>query len=188
MSVHLRPATRDDAGHMAALANIAGAGIPDTLWARRCRYGQSPRDYGAERAASTDGTFSWRNAMMAELHGEVAGMVITQPLGAAPTALESDTHPILRPMIRLENEALQTREVNMLATYPALRRHGVGTALLETAEQSPGKAGMSILVTDGNAPARAFAAHHGYRESHSLPLVRGDWQTDDANWILLRKP
>ena len=96
---------------------------------------------GARRAARDEGAFSWRNAVMAEVGGRWRA-------GSSPTASATrrepldELPPMFRPLQALENRALGTHYVNVLATYPAFRRQGVATRLLAEAErQGPGRAG-----------------------------------------------
>ena len=78
---------------------------------------------GARRAARDEGAFSWRNAVIAELGGAVAGGLVAYRIGPDPEPLD-DVPPLFRPLQALENRALGTHYVNVLATYPEFRRRG----------------------------------------------------------------
>jgi hypothetical protein len=54
------PARRADTQHIAALIDQAGEGIPEAIWADYTQPGQSPMAFGAERAGSDEGNFSWK--------------------------------------------------------------------------------------------------------------------------------
>lgn len=69
----LRAARREDATHMAALIAIAGEGIPELIWRDLAQPGQPPLEVGSQRAARDSGSFSYRNALIAEVGGRVAG-------------------------------------------------------------------------------------------------------------------
>ena len=187
MNVHLRAATRDDAADIAALINIAGDNLPRTLWARWAGYGQDPMETGRLRVLRDDGILTWKHATIAEIDGVVAGAFVTHRVGQTLAEMTSDAHPILRPVFRLENLALNTRHVNVVAVYPQFRRHGIGTALMAAAEKKREPDGMSLILTDHNEAGRAFFGKLGYREVENMPIVHGDWKTQSDAWILLTK-
>lgn len=187
MTVRLRAAVRDDAEAIAALINIGGEGLPRTLWARWANYGQDPMDVGQRRVKRDAGILTWKHAVVAEKSGEVAGVVLSHAVGQSPAEMTSDTHPMLRPLSRLENHALNTRHVNVLAVFPEVRRKGIGTQLMAHAEQKPGAEGMSLILTDTNKAGRAFCRALGYIEVKEMPIVQGDWKTQNKAWILLTK-
>lgn len=188
MTIRLRAATRDDAADMAMLVNLAGEGMPKALWARQADYGTDPLTVGAARAQRDYGVLSWVNTTVAELDGELAGIVISCPVGADPVEVDSDTHPMMRPLIKLQNHAPDTRFVNVVATKPIYQRKGVATALMDATEDQSGRAGMSVIVAGGNQQAADFFAHRAYRTVEETPLIRGDWNTDHTTWKLLRHP
>ncbi len=188
MTVQLRAATRDDAADMATLVNMAGEGLPRSLWARRADFGQDPMEIGIAQSRDDSGPFSWVNTTIAELSGDVAGLLISSAIGSEVTEMDSDTHPVYRPILRLENMALDTRCVHVLATQPNLRKMGIAEGLIAQVEKNPGKRGLSAIVADKNAAGRAFYEQQGYREVARLPMIHGDWQTPNTAWILFKKP
>lgn len=187
MTMSLRAATREDADSLAALVNLSGEGLPAALWARQADHGQTPFEFGALRLAGDETALSWRNATVATVGGQIAGLLITDELSQAPADISSETHPILRPLIRLENMARGTRTLAVLAVYPQFQRMGLGTSLLQRAEMGAGPEGLSIIVTDTNAAAGAFLSRHGFKVASDLPLVRADWDTPANTWFLMRK-
>lgn len=187
MQVHLRDANRDDAEDIAALIDLAGEGLPSVLWARRAEHGQNPLEVGRARTMRDAGFLTWKQTTIAEFHGEVAGALITRMIGKCPSETTSDTHPMTRPQIKLENKALNTCNLNVLAIFPEARRHGIGTQLIGLAERRAGPEGMSVLVGDKNAGARAFLREMGYVEAERTNVIRGDWETDNSKWLLLTK-
>ena len=65
-----------DAAHLARLVNIAGDAMPLAHWRTLGGPQDDPWAIGAERAARDTGGFSWRNATMAEIDGQVAAAMI----------------------------------------------------------------------------------------------------------------
>ncbi len=184
----LRPATRDDALHLARLAVLASEGLTAYLW-ERSEPGADPLAVGAARAARGEGAFSWRNSTIAEVGGVVAGALVTWRLPDAPEPLEG-LPSLFRPFQALENRAPGSQYVNMLATYEGFRGRGVGTALLAEAARLGRDAagGMSLIVADRNVPARRLYRALGYGEVASEPMVREDWVCDSEAWILMVRP
>lgn len=181
----LRPATRDDGLPLARLAVLASEGLTSYLWAR-AEPGADPLAVGTARAARDEGAFSWRNATLVEVGGVVAGGLLTWRIPDAPEPLDG-LPPMFRPLQALENRAPGSQYVNMLATFEAFRGRGVGTALLAEAARLGRDAagGMSLIVADGNAPARRLYRAVGYDEVASEPIVREGWTCDSEAWILM---
>lgn len=188
MTINLRPATPDDAKDMAILADIAGEGLPSSIWQGMAYPDESALEVGARRAERSEGVFSWKNALMADVDGETAGMMISYITASVPEPLSEDMHPIVRPLLKLENQALETRYINILATYDAFRRKGVAHRLMEEAERRPGRNGMSLITTDRNARGREFYEALGYRDVAQAPVIKTNWDTPSQTWHLLRKP
>ncbi|WP_372674931.1 GNAT family N-acetyltransferase, partial [Aquicoccus sp.] len=91
----------------------------------------------------------------------------------------------------LENRALDSWYVNVLACYPEHRGQGIGSRLLGVAEdigRSEGLRQMSVIVAGNNIGARRLYKRHGYEETDNLPCVKDDWATDIESWVLLMKP
>ncbi len=188
MSMTLRPARKTDAAELAQLVNMAGEGMPLALWTGMAEDGHDPWEVGKARAERDEGSFSWRNAVVAEVDGAVAGMVITYKTAAEPEEITPDTPPVFVPLIALENKAPETCYVNVLATMPQHRRKGVARQLMAQAEEGKPTNGMSLIVAEGNATARAFYEGLGYRETARATVVEGEgWCTDHKDWILITK-
>jgi ribosomal protein S18 acetylase RimI-like enzyme len=186
----LRPATKDDAGILTTLINYAGEGLPVYLWARMAGPGESPWAVGRARAARETGSFSYRNATIAETDGRAAGSLVGYEIGGTPEPVTADTPPMFVPLQELENLALGTWYVNILAVLPEFRNLGLGSKLLDIAEdtgKSLGKRGMSIIVSSANDGARRLYERHGYVEKASRAMVKEGWINDGKDWVLLKK-
>lgn len=182
----LRPARRSDAPDLARLVDLAGEGLPAHYWAGLAGPGEDALAVGVRRAARDAGAFSWRNAVVAEVGGRVAGAVIAYEIAAAEPL--DGVPPLFRPLQALENRAVGTTYVNVLAVYPAFRRRGVARALLDAA-CAAGTAGASLIVADANVPARRLYEARGFNEAAREPVVReGGWTSDSADWVLMLAP
>lgn len=190
-AITFRQATADDAGALAELINFAGEGLPFYLWERMAEAGETAWDVGRRRARREEGSFSYRNATVAEMDGRVVGCLIGYPLPDAPEAIDPDTMPpMFVPLQELENLAPATWYVNVLAAYPECRGHGLGTRLLALAEKlaaETGCGGMSIIVSDANTGARRLYERCGYARRAARPMVKEGWENPGENWVLLVK-
>ena len=187
-----RPAAREDAPALAELVNLAGEGLPLHLWRSMARAGEDPWAVGRGRAQREEGSFSYRNAVVAEaVDGRIAACLIGYPLPDAPEKIDYDRTPAMFvPLQELENLAGGTWYVNVVATFPDYRNQGLGTRLLGLAEDIAGrlgKRGLSLIVADANAAARRLYARSGYREIAMRPIVGDGWQTEAENWVLMIK-
>lgn len=188
LTVTSRPARRSDAADLARFIDLASEGLTSHVWAGMAAPGEDVLAFGAGRAARDEGAFSWRNAMMAEIGGAVAGGLLAYRIGETAEPLD-ELPPMFRPLQALENQALGSRYVLAIATDPTFRRNGVARHLLEQAERAAGTApAMSLIVADGNLPARRLYESLGYRETASAPIVKESWHCDSARWLLLTKP
>ena len=191
-SIELRPAIRKDARALAELINFAGYGLPLYLWTELAEPGEDAWELGRSRALREEGGFSYRNSVIAELGGEVAGCLIGYALAKEPTRTDlSSVPPLFVPLEELEELAPNTWYINVVAAYPEFRGQGVGSRLLERAEQAAretDRPALSLIVADTNVGARRLYASKGYRQIATRPLVKERWQTDAREWVLMRKP
>lgn len=186
--IRLRPATPADADDMARLADMAGEGLPAHLWAGLAAPGETALQVGARRAARDDGVFSWRNATIAEVGGATAGLMLDYRLPETPEPLDG-LPPLARPLQALENRAPGAHYVNMLAVDPRFRRLGLAARLVAAAAERGAPApALALIVSDGNAGARAFYAAQGFSERARETLVPETWATTNRAWILLTRP
>jgi len=163
----IRPATREDTFAIAELAMMAGEGIPAFFWAQSQQPGETLIDVGARNAQSETENFSYRNAQLALLDEEVAGMLLAYRLPSAEAADDLHNFPeFIRPLIELEQCVPESYYINMLATYPRFRHQGVGTALMEEVDRLARQAGStlsSIEVFEENRGALRLYRRLGYR-------------------------
>ena len=118
-----RHATPQDAAALAELVNLAGEGLPLYLWGQMAEPGESPWEVGRGRALREAGSFSYRNAVVAEADGRVVAGLVGYPLPDAPEPIDYDRMPALFvPLQELENLAPRTWYVNVLATYRRVPR------------------------------------------------------------------
>lgn len=187
----IREAQVTDAGHLTRFINMAADDLPLHFWKRTVGPEGDPWAYGRERAARETGSFSFRNAWLAEVEGEVAACLLGYAAEPEPAPIDPDTPPIFVPLLELEALAPGSWYLNVLATYASQRGKGLGSALLlkaETIARNGGHQTLSLIAEDTHQDALRLYRAKGFREIARRPVVKGDWQVDASEWILFVKP
>jgi ribosomal protein S18 acetylase RimI-like enzyme len=187
-----RPAAKADASALAVLVDIAGEGLPAYLWSTLKAPGQSILEVGRERAAREEGGFSYRNAVVAEVDGEIAGCLVGYRLDDPYDLGDLEqVPPLVRPLVLLEAKAPGSWYVNVLATFPEFRRKGIGMALLRIAEKrarDEGAQALSVIVAAENEPAARLYAAAGYEAHATEPIFAFPGCPHGGDWLLMVKP
>ena len=189
--MEIRAATAADAGHLVAFINMAADDLPLHFWKKSAGKDADPWAYGRERAARETGGFSFRNAWLAEVEGEVAACLLGYAAEPEPAPIDPETPAILVPLLELEAMAPGSWYLNVLATYEQFRGRGCGGALLSFAEEVARKAGhreISLIAEDTHQDALRLYRAKGFREVARRPVVKDDWEVAAAEWILFVKP
>jgi GNAT superfamily N-acetyltransferase len=187
-----RPARKSDAAALAVLVDIAGEGMPAYMWSALAAPGQSLLELGRERAQRETGGFSYRNAVVTEIGGEIAAAFVGYRLDD-PYDLEgglAETPDIVRPLVRLEAKAPGCWYVNVLATFPEFRRTGIGARLLAVAEQkarAERAPSLSVIVASWNDPAARLYTRAGYAELAREPALSFPGCPHRGDWVLMVK-
>lgn len=188
--IHLRRAEKTDGPEMAQLIDMAGDHIPSWIWQGLAEEGQTPLEVGAARAARDEGGFSYRHAVIAEVYGVVAGMMLGYRLDDNPGGDVSGLPPLLVPLIELESELPGGWYLNALATFSQFRRQGVARSLLQEADGQAAASGASylgLIVNDNNASAMALYEAAGYERRAMRPVVPADELDISGNWALMTR-
>lgn len=188
--MQIRKARASDAADLVRFINMAADDLPLHFWRKTVGPDGDPWALGAERAAREGGNFSYRNAWLAEVDGAVAACLLGYRADE-PGPIDPDTPPIFVPLLELEALAPGAWYLNVLATYDGFRGRGLGSALLAHAEavaQEAGHATISLITADTHQDAQRLYAAKGYAEVARRPVVKGDWQVDANEWILMVKP
>jgi len=187
----LRWAVRDDARSLARLINIAGEGIPAYLWSLSAKAGQDPLEVGAQRAAHGRTGYSYSNALVAEVSGEVVALLLGYRL---PEAGEPEALPemeMVRPFAELEGLVPGSFYINALATLAEHRRCGLGSRLLEAADAVAAALGSRLITVEAfeqNTGALRLYERHGYRFLDRRPCVPHPCHPYDGDVLLLARP
>lgn len=183
----MRLATGVDAPELAELVNFAGEGLPHYIWKGLARDGQDPWEIGRARQAqkAQDGQI-----VVADFGRGAVASLTGYEIGAEPTEITDDFPALFRPLQELENQALQSWYINVLACYPEYRGQGIGSRLLDLAEDialAGNLTRMSVIVASDNVGARRLYERKGYRELATAPCVKESWESKTESWVLLVK-
>jgi ribosomal protein S18 acetylase RimI-like enzyme len=187
--VTFRPAAKADAAALAVLVDIAGEGMPSYMWSTLAAPGQSVLELGRERAARSEGGFSYKNAIVAEIDGEIAASLVGYRLDD-PYNLDGldDIPAIVHPLVRLEAKAPGSWYVNVLATFPEFRRKGIGARLLAIAEERAREQrapSLSVIVGGWNESAARLYTSAGYAALASEKAILFPGCPHHGDWVLM---
>ncbi len=183
----LRRAMPGDSAELADLVNFAGEGMPLYLWQGKADPGEDPWQIGRARQAKKAAA---GQIYVVDQGGRAIAGLTGYVIGPNPEAVADDMPALVKPLQELENLALSSWYVNVLAAYPEYRGMGHGSRLLSLAEDLATEAGllcMSIIVANANLGARRLYERSGYRETARRPIFNGDFQIDSTEWVLLLK-
>jgi len=173
----LRPATAADARHIAELIAISSDGVALIDWSEQAaaQEGVSPLDLGTAAYAGDAGDYSYRNCVVAEVDGRVAGVLLTfataeRALPAPPPPYDgSDVYAPYRYL-----EAPGTWYVCGVALYPEFRGRGIGSHLMALAETQARERGfdrVSLVAFEENAGSVRLYERLGYAVVDRAPVV-----------------
>jgi len=186
-TIQYRPAVKGDARDLARLINYAGEGVPVHFWNKIKPADQDVWDFGAGRAARDEGAFSYRNAIVATVDGAVVGCAIRYVIHAAADPADYDAMPpMFVPMQQLEDLAVGTEYLNVLAVDPEFRGRGIGTRLCGTAEVDRTR-DQTLIAFDSNAGAIKLYKSLGFEIEATRPMVKEDWDGEGENLLLMRR-
>jgi ribosomal protein S18 acetylase RimI-like enzyme len=189
----IRPAERRDAAAIVILGDIAGYGLPIWLWANSAERGanESALAFGRRRVLREDTAFSYRNAHVAEIDGEVVGVLLGYRQPNVPdSSIPEDVPAFIRPLLQLEALAPATWYVNVLSVFEEFRGRGIGLMLLDRAEHLAAESdakGLSLIVEDDNAAAIGLYERAGFRITASCPFVGFPGCAPAERWLLMVK-
>ena len=179
MTTGFRAATPADAGSIAELVDMSSEGVARIEWEAEAAEtpGASPLDIGTRIYTGERGDYSYRNCVMAEVAGDVAGMLLTFAMPPADprdkvVAPPFDSSDVFAPYKYLE--APETWYICGVALYPGYRGRGIGSQLLEIARQQArdhGYSQISLVAFEQNRGAVRLYRRLGYREISRAPIV-----------------
>ena len=168
-----RTARRDESRTIARLFSIASDGVADYVWKKSAKPGEDILDAGERRYSDEGSLFGYKNCLVAESDGEIAGMMVAFPMDRPyDSATSWETDPVLVPYSRLEKHG--SYYISGMALFPEYRGMGIGTKFLEIAEEKAvryGLPGISLIVFEENEGALRLYRRHGFYEIMREPVV-----------------
>ncbi|RVU39400.1 N-acetyltransferase [Hwanghaeella grinnelliae] len=187
-TIRYRQAVKEDAADLARLIDYAGEGVPVYYWNKIKPADQDVWAFGASRAAREEGAFSYRNAIVATVDGDVVGCAIRYVIDAPAEASDySEMPPMFVPMQQLEDLAVGTEYLNVLAVDPEFRGRGIGTRLCGMAEIN-GNRDQTLIAFDTNTAAIKLYRSLGFEVEAARPMVKEDWDGEAETLLLMRRP
>jgi ribosomal protein S18 acetylase RimI-like enzyme len=171
-----RPARKSDAAEIALLVNIAVHGGMARGWAHadEVEGTYDPIEIGRLDMMDDDTEFGWKSTTMAEVDGEVVGMLLGYRKDDKFEPVPSTVTGFMRPIEELEAEANGQWFISMLGVHLKWRGRGVGSQLLEIADvkrTETNASGVALIVEDSNEGARRLYERRGFGVRTSRPMV-----------------
>ena len=161
-----RPARRDESRTIAMLFSVASDGVADYVWTKCAKPGEDILDAGERRYSGESSPFSYRNCIVAESGGKIAGMMVAFPMDRPDDpGTSGETDPVLAPYGRLEQ--YNSYYISGMAIFPEHRGMGIGTKFLEIAEEKAARYNLpqlSLIVFEDNEGALRLYRHRGFYE------------------------
>ena len=174
----IRRARIEDARDIASLVAISSDGVAVIEWQQQAEQeGCAALNIGERTYRSSTGNYSWRSATMVEKAGQVCGMLLTFPM---PDAEPRDTTQ--RPGIDAGNvfaPYMYLEEPNSwyicgVAVYPEHRGQGIGTQLMQLANQQARQHGfdkLSLVAFEQNTGSVRLYQRLGYEVVDQAPVI-----------------
>jgi len=166
------PATRSDCRAIASLYSISSDGVADYIWTNLAGPGEKILDVGQRRYEREDTVFSYKNCVVVKKENENVGMLVAFPMFAEESTDDNDIDPVLAPYSKLECD--NSFYICGMAVFPEYRGKGIGTQLLELAEEHAREKGfhkLSLIVFEQNTGAKRLYERSGYHEVAREPVV-----------------
>ena len=177
--VDFRAARKEDARAIAELIDMSSDGVATLECVEEAERspGAEPQDIGAQIYRGEQGDYSYRNCVIAEQAGEVAGMLLSFPMPPPdphnrPQAPPFDGSDVFATYKYLE--APDTWYVCGVALYPQHRGRGIGRRLMGLAHRQAGQRGydrVSLVAFAKNEVAVRLYQRLGYRVIDQAPIV-----------------
>ena len=170
--LEFRPARKEDCRTIAMLFSLSSDGVSDYIWSQMTGEGGDIIDIGQKRYENEDSVFSYKSCMIAEVNGEIAGMLIAFPMFVDPEKNYSDTDPVLVPYEKLEED--NSYYICGVALFERFRGKGIGTEFMNIAEEKAKESGfgkLSLIVFEQNEGAKTLYERLGYAEVAREPVV-----------------
>ena len=190
MPLTIRKATLDDAALLVSVIDMASGGVVPTLWAEMAPPGADESGIGLSLVAAEDGDLSYRNGFVADSDGADLGGLIGYVLPTTPQPAAPDVPAVFVGIAELAQLVPGYWYIDFMAARPEARRQGVGTALLNEAEQQARDRscpGLALIVAASNEDAASVYRRAGYAERARRPFDLSDFGSESTEAVLMVK-
>lgn len=186
--VTIRPAERKEAAELAVLVDIASHGLAAWLWSGAVLAGAADTAFerGRNKLREDVGPGHWRDAVVADVEDEIAGISIGYGIEASAVEAEA-AHAVIEPLLALQRRVVGHWFIDSLGVYRHRRGRGIGRRLLAHEIARAGLAPVSLITESHNDRAQALYRENGFEEAaraEAVPLFEGSRKHD---WVLFTR-
>jgi ribosomal protein S18 acetylase RimI-like enzyme len=186
-----RAATPADAAVVAELFDMAVGGLAAYRWSERAGKGADVLAFAHKLVAEGEGRLSFRNATIAEVDGEVVGVMVGrfEPLASFQSRPDLEKSPI-KPWSELEALAGGMWLLRAVAVRAEYRGQGIARTLLAKAEELARKSGsgrLAIIAAEENSAVVTLYRNYGFETLARRAVVPWPGAPHNGDWVLLVK-
>ncbi|KQU69894.1 acetyltransferase [Aminobacter sp. DSM 101952] len=187
-AVTIRRAERRDAAELAILVDLSSHGLASWLWYGAVLDGttQTALEHGRNQMRHDDERAGWKDASLAEVDSEIAGIVIGHLVDPS-FADEVAPHPVFEPILALQKQVVGNWFIDSVGVYRHHRGRGIGRHLVaHELSRAAGRA-VSLITESDNEVALGLYGSHGFEEIARQPSVSTDTYSKKHDWVLLTR-
>ncbi|NRP73540.1 Mycothiol acetyltransferase [Ensifer psoraleae] len=184
----LRSAERREAAELAVLIDIASHGFAAWLWYGGVLRGvaETAFEHGRNKLREDAGRGTWRDAIVAEVEDEIAGVAVSYAIDSSVRDIEAK-HPVLAPLLALQRQVVGHWFIDSLGVYKHHRGKGIGRALLEHEIARARSAPVSLITESHNETAQALYKVNGFEEVARVEAVPLFEDSKKHDWVLFTR-
>ena len=192
MGISYRQGRREDSPQLAELIDISSGGVVEYLY-QNAVPGDSPVQILTRSLERDRYPLTYRNAIVAEHCGEIAGMVLSFPsrfhgmITGMNAVLPHERIEHMRSFYEARVEG--SWYIDSLGVYERFRRKRIATGLIERAAGRAGEEGyriMSLIVFADNIPALNLYRSLGFQVQRRVELGENELIPHTGGCLLLR--
>lgn len=192
--VRFRPGQKPDCPKLGELVRLSSGGVVDFLY-HDIRPGSSAAETVARSLEQDVYPVTYRNAVVAELCGDIAGMALSYP--SSFQGVNPSTASLLPPERLAHMHDFYSARVegswyiDALAVFGPFRGQGIGRLLVELSQERAVKQGyqaVSLIVFADNEPAFSLYRSLGFRVVRHVRLEGNEFIPHSEGCLLLVHP
>lgn len=186
--VTIRRAERRDAAELAILVDVSSHGFASWLWHGAVLDGttQTALEHGRNQMRHDNERAGWKDASLAEVDGEIAGVVIGHLVDLA-FADEVAPHPVFEPILALQKQVVGNWFIDSVGVYRHHRGRGIGRKLVDHELAHVAGRAVSLITESDNDVALGLYKSSGFGEVTRLPSIPLDDNGKKHDWVLLTR-